>query len=663
MHARQLCSVIALGLTLSTGLAAQTTPVSRPEPVMQSRVADLTITSRRPAFGNRSFGTVGPYEIITAMATAVADPVAAHNAGIVDLSLAPQNDAGLVEYQFDVHILKPVDISQGNDVLVYEVNNRGRGIVFGYFHGAGIGYEDDNVGSGFLMNQGYTYVTSGWMHGVSGPGHTPLGAVLPPATHDGDPITGKVMEEWIDPESGSFGRLSYPAATLDQGAATLTYRQLEDDERQTLTAAAWSFVDATRVVVTPPPRSDAGTIYEFVYEATEPIVMGLGFAAIRDLVSFARHAPADDAGQPNPLFENGSAVLEHAVAVGSSQSGRVIRDFLYQGFNQDPAGRPVFDGMNAFVAGARRTFINARFGQPGRWTRQHEDHNFPMDEFPFTYGSITDPLTGQTDGLLAACTESDTCPSVIQVDTESEWYGAHGSLVVTDTTGRMTALPPRVRYWMLTTAHLQGNRGCLDPANPVAPFPYYRAAFDATVKWVRDGVEPPAARAPSVADGSAVRPVEQGEGYPTIPDRPFNPRISTLGVRDFSQLPPTESEAQYPLFVPRLDRDGNATAGVVVPEVTVPLATLGKAIRGPGFATGDLCSAFGSRLAFPRTEADRAAHGDSRVPLEARYPGGLVDYIERYGSAVDALVGERYLLPDDGLALKAGAEAEGRSAF
>ena len=238
----------------------------------------------------------------------------------------------------------------------------------------------------------------------------------------------------------------------------------------------------------------------------------------------------------------GPQSFEQAIGIGSSQSGRVIRDFIYQGFNQAPAGGRVFDGMTAFVAGARRTFVNHRFAQPGRWTRQHEDHNYPMDEFPFTFGTTTDRLTGRTDGLLARCSASGTCPRLIQVDTESEWYGAHGSLNVTDTSGRMVELPDDVRYWMLTTAHLQGNPGCLDPPNPVQPFPYYRAAFDAMVRWVRDGVLPPPTRAPSVADGTAVTPLAQGEGYPTIPGRPFNATISQLGVRDFSQLPPIEGE-------------------------------------------------------------------------------------------------------------------------
>ena len=654
---------VVLGIGLSGFQGVGEAQESASPTLAQSRVIRLDITSREPAFGGRSFGAVGEYEILLGTATAVADPGAPRDAGIADLENAPRNADGLVEYTFEVDILKPVDITRGNGVLVYEVNNRGRNIVFGYFHEAGRGYAAGNAGSAFLMNQGYTYVSSGWLHGAPGAGDPrPVLATFPLATDDGRTITGVSMEEWQDPDSAAFGRLTYPAATLDESAATLTHRQLQNDPRQSVPADAWRYVDDTTVAVTPPAGTDAGTIYEFVYEARDPIVHGLGFSAMRDLVSFARHRPADDRGTPNPLFVDGMPVLDHAVAVGSSQSGRMIRDFLYQGFNEDPAGRRVFDGMTPYVAGARRTFVNARFAQTGRYTRQHEDHNYPMDEFPFTFATTTDALTGRTDGLLAACTASGTCPRIIQVDADSEYYGAHASLIVTDTRGRALELPPNVRYWMLGTAHLQGDAGCRDPANPVLPWPYYRAAFDATVRWVRDGVEPPATRAPSVADGTAVTVERQGEQYPTIPDRPYNDAISTLGVRDFSVWPPKESVERYPLFVPSLDADGNIVAGVIVPEVAAPLSTMGKAVRAAGFAEGDLCGVNGSTIPFPRTRDERTRSGDSRLSLEERYPGGEADYVKRYGDAADALVAEGYLLAADAETLKASAAAAWRAA-
>ena len=656
-----LTVVLGFGLSGFQGVAEAQESVT---PTLEgSRVTRLDITSRGPAFGGRSFGDVGAYEILLGTATAVADPDAPRDAAIADLQNAPRNADGLVEYTFEVDILKPVDITRGNGVLVYEVNNRGRNIVFGYFHEAGTGYGAGNAGSAFLMNQGYTYVSSGWLHGAPGAGDPrPVLATFPLATEDGRTITGTSMEEWQNPDSAAFGRLTYAAATLDESAATLTHRQLQDDPRQAVPADQWRYVDDRTVAFTPPEGTDAGTIYEFVYEARDPIVHGLGFSAMRDWVSFVRYRPADDRGTPNPLFVDGMPVLDHVVAVGSSQSGRMIRDFVYKGFNEDPAGRRVFDGVTPYVGGARRTWVNARFAQTGRYTRQHEDHNYPMAEFPFTFATTTDPLTGRTDGLLAACTASGTCPRIIQVDADSEYYGAHASLIVTDTRGRALELPPNARYWMLGTAHLQGAAGCRDPGNPVRPWPYYRAAFDATVRWVRDGVEPPATRAPSVADGTAVTVERQGEQYPTIPDRPYNDAISTLGVRDFSVWPPKESDERYPLFVPGLDADGNILAGVIVPEVAAPLSTMGKAVRAAGFAEGDLCGVNGSTIPFPRTRDERMASGDSRPSLEERYPGGEAEYVARYGEAADALAAEGYLLPADAETLKASAAEAWRAA-
>jgi hypothetical protein len=410
------------------------------------------------------------------------------------------------------------------------------------------------------------------------------------------------------------------------------------------------------VKVAPPADADAGTIYEFIYPATQPVVAGLGFAAIRDLVSFLRYTAADDTGKDNPLFINGAAALKVAVSTGTSQSGRVQRDFIYQGFNRDAQGRKVFDGMNPIVAGGRRTFVNYRFAQPGRFTRQHEDHLYPMDEFPFTYATTADPLTGRTDGLLEKCSRSNTCPFVIQVDTDSEAYVSPGSLVTTDPSGKPVAMPTTVRYYYLTTAHLQANPGCRDAAHAVSPYPYYRAAFDAMVRWVRDGVMPPPSSSPSRSDGTFVTVAEQREQYPTIPGKPYNPRISEIGVRNFTVFPPSESSERYPQFVPRLDRDGNPVAGVIIPEIAVPVATVsGKAVRRKGFGEGDLCGVNGSAIPFAKTKAERIAQGDSRLSLQERYPGGQAEYSAKYASAVEKLVADRYLLPEDGARLRAAA--------
>ena len=122
--------------------------------------------------------------------------------------------------------------------------------------------------------------------------------------------------------------------------------------------------------------------------------MGIGFAAIRDIVAFLRHA-ADG----NPLASG----IRHALGFGISQSGRVLRDLVYHGFNQDLAGRRVFDGILPVVAGSRRTCINWQFAQAGRYSRQHEDHSYGDDQFPFSYPTLSDPISGRTGGILQRC--------------------------------------------------------------------------------------------------------------------------------------------------------------------------------------------------------------------------------------------------------------------
>ena len=111
-------------------------------------------------------------EILIGKAHALADPKAAQNAGIVDIDKAPRNAAGLIEYSFDVQILKPVDLSKGNGVLLYEVSNRGRGQLYAALNEGGLGYEANNTGNSFIMNAGYTYVLSGWRSGATASGWT-----------------------------------------------------------------------------------------------------------------------------------------------------------------------------------------------------------------------------------------------------------------------------------------------------------------------------------------------------------------------------------------------------------------------------------------------------------------------------------------------------------
>lgn len=212
-----------------------------------------------------------------------------------------------------------------------------------------------------------------------------LRAELPTATNKGVPIVATSRDEFIFEHSHNpvSAPLSYPADRLDQREATLTVCQLEQDPRTPIARDRWRYVSASRIEITRPAGFDAGAIYEFIYAARDPIVMGLGFAAVRDFVAFMRHESTDASGIPNPLKLDSGPAVDYVLAYGASQSGRFLRDYLWQGFNKDLNGRRVFDGVLASVAGSRKTFVNFAFAQPGRFSRQHEDRSSPATSSHF----------------------------------------------------------------------------------------------------------------------------------------------------------------------------------------------------------------------------------------------------------------------------------------
>ena len=369
-------------------------------------------------------------------------------AEIVDLALAPRDADGRVRYTTSVVIFKPIELGRGNGRIFYDVLNRGRKIGLGLMNDAPRVNDPstgDHAGNGFMMRQGYTVVWSGWQTDAPpGDGRMFLKAPAVPG------VEGLSREEFIfdHDRNPAVATLNYPSARLDPGDARLTVRQYAHDIRQTPPGLAFRYLPVTRggtyftsaeqILVERPDSFDAGAIYELIYTARESVVAGLAFASVRDVVAFLRYAAADDAGNANPLAPGGAPGIERAYALGISQSGRFLRDMLYQGFNEDEAGRVVFDGMVPDVAGARRTFVNHRFGQPGRYSREHESHLQPGDQFPFTYATLTDSVTGKRDGVLARCEAAGNCPKVMHVDSSTEFFQGRSSLIVTDSMGEPT---------------------------------------------------------------------------------------------------------------------------------------------------------------------------------------------------------------------------------
>ena len=617
-----------------------------------------------PTFDGRRFGEVGQYEKLIGLMTLAVDPDDPHNASVVDLELAPRNADGRVEFVAEVAILKPVDLRQGNRRIFYEVVNRGRKIGLGLMNDAprlnGPTAAAD-AGNGFLMRQGYTVVWSGWQ-GDMEPGEGRMGLTVPTLTA----VSGVNREEFIfdheiDPVVAT---LSYPTADLDPAKATLTVRPRQHDARVTpadlsfdylmvLRAGMW-FRSPHQILIERPAGFDAGAIYEFIHAAKNPLVMGLAFASVRDVTSFLRHRSEDTVGNPNPLSAGGVPLIDRVYALGISQSGRFLRDMLYQGFNEDEAGLVVFDGLIPDVAGARRTWVNRRFAQPGRFSLEHEAHLQPGDQFPFAYNILTDAITGQRDGILARCQAAANCPKIMHVDTATEFFQARASLIVTDTNGQPIELPSNVRAYLISSAPHSNpidavvgpTAHCQQSSNPLHAGGPMRALLVALDDWVSRGTQPPASRFPSRREGTLVTPNRESVGFPEIPGVAYDGRINELHLVNYGVQPPTEG-AQYPVFVPRVDSDGNDGAGIRMPEVEVPVATyLGWNLRRKGHAEGSLCGVTGSTIPFAGTEAERIEVGDPRRSLQERY-ASREDYARQVADAARRLVEQRLLLQED----------------
>lgn len=620
----------------------------------------LDVQSREMAFGGQTFGDRGTYERIIAIAHMRIDPLAEGNRAIVDLALAPRASDGMVEYETDVIILRPQDPAKAKRVMIYDVVNRGMRLMSMMSGGS---FDPNSPGDGQLMREGVTIVASGWQSDVNGGGR--VAARFPVAAMSDGPITGRISTERIfDDLTTNRIDLPYAAASLDQANARLTVRARGRDDRVEISAANWNYGDNRHIIITRPAAMDAGAIYRFEYVARDPVVMGLGFAATRDIIAWLRHAPASSG---NPLAElranpcerdakgkcanpDGGA-FSSAIAFGGSQSGRYLRDFLWQGFNRGFDGKRVFDGVIPFVPGGRQTFTNFRFAEPGRFSRQHEDHDVPGFTFPFAYSAMTDPVTGRRDGILQSCTQSDTCPRVFHVDTSGEFWQAGSSLVGTGGTSRDIDFPDNVRAYMIAGgAHAPGMTmpSCKFSANPLNYTPIVQALIMRMVEWSSGQAMPPESRWPRIDTGELV----------TLGQMEF-PKIASLDLQkpDVINRPvPPATRPDWPIHVPAVDADGNDIGGIRMPALAAPTGTfLPWNFRKAGFAENEFCLVFGSY--FPFAETDDAKGDDPRRSMSERYPeAGARERL--YDAAIEKLVREGFLLEENAGKLRDAAEGE-----
>ena len=580
------------------------------------------------------------YEKIVGTIHFAVDPNDPRNTMVVDLDKAPLNASGRVEFSSDLYILRP-KAPRGNGAALVDILNRGNKVVLNGFNRGGSPdpATENDLGDRFLLRFGFTVVWVGWEFDVA---ERPLAMRIhvPVATDHGKPITGVVRTTWTANASAkefvATDLASYDAADPGGPDSQLTVRaRMLGGAGETIPRSQWRVAGHT---VTLDSGFTPGKTYEISYRAANPPIAGLGYVAIRDTTSWLKHHP--DALAP----------VRYAYGYGSSQSGRFLRGFMYEGFNTDEHDRQVFDGVMAHIAGASRLSLNERWAKPTGLGV----HN--ATAFPFADAKLTDPVSGAQEGLLDNARMGGHAPKVFYTNTPVEYWGTGrvAALVHTSPDGKTDLpLPANVRvYFMAGTQHTPSafpaeitNGQQID--NPVDYWWTLRALLLAMHKWVKEDAAPPESRYPRLDDHTLVP--ASSVAFPEIPGV-ASPRGLSAGLRRANPHFKNGAGAgvALPLLVPQVDEDGNERAGIRLPDIAVPLATYtGWNFRKPSIgAPGELVSLLGSSIVFPATAAAREAAKDPRRSIAERYRS-QDDYHAKLEQAADALVKAGYLLVDD----------------
>ena len=654
-----------------------------------ARVVRIEVERTTPYAGGKEFGDAGRFERLDGTVYMEVDPDDPLNAVIVNLDRAPRNERGMVEFSAPFFIIKPVDMARGNRKLLYGINNRGNAIElpFQTFPSLPPG-ADPESGDGLFFRLGYTFVDAGWAGDVTTTAMR-LGANLPVAMQaDGSPIVSRIRIEYPSdptaagtvahtlPLKGNDRFVSYESADTDTAHSTLTVRDAIAGERRPVPADGWAFgtcpsgeasLAASTTDICLFDGFDPDKVYELIYPAKNPWVMGLGYAATRDVAAFLRYEAADDAGTPNPLAASADATgIRRAYGLGISSTGMYLRDWLYLGFNEDEAHRRVFDAVRIHIPGTHRLFANVEFADPNIYSRQDRTSDFTSHSYPpLTYAVTTDPVTNIRDGILK---RPATDPLVFHVDTSNEFWQMKASLNVHDGHGNPVPIPDNVRLYLLAghphggaagVGAMPSDRGACEYVTNTyrSAAPTMRALLVALDDWADRGIEPPPSSYPDVQRGTLATVDEVGRTFPAIPGVAFPTRANGLDALDFGPtfgsqggrqtvLPPTRG-GSYRVLVPTTDRDGHDIGGIHTVDIAVPVGTnTGWNLHAAGPRGRDLCSLTGSFFPFARTRAERMANGDPRLSLEERY-GDHAAFVAAVRGAADESVGRRILLPED----------------
>jgi len=672
-------------------------------PTARTPAQTLTITGRQDFAG--TYGDVGQYEQVSGILRGEVDPKDPKNAIIQDLALAPVNANGMVEYTADFTMLKPKDMSKASGVLRYDAPNRGNILT--------MPNPATSPSDAVYFERGYVMLYSAWQGDVPKSSAARLTVTVPVAKNaDGTSITGTYRTELVPATATSAMSLPggvfngtmipYAPASLDntQPGYSLTRRQNETDARVAIPAADWKFAKCDGSVPFPgtaDPASiclrggfDPQYLYELVYVAKDPKVMGVGLAALRDTVTFFRSAAADSAGTQNPL----AGRIRYTIGQGTSQSGNAMKTFLHLGFNQALDGSKVFDGMYAHVA-ARQTNINTRFAVPGGGGGLRTDHTAFGQTAPRGLDKdYVDDIAGKSGGVMARCAATSTCPKFFLGLSGTEFWQLQGSPVLTDANGFADLKQPdnaRIYYYTGTQHGGAGGTASISyaptrnvyPAGTVIHFnDTFRALFLDLEDWVVKNTAPPPSQVPTLADGTLVRPasltfpVMKGLSWPVggvstpIPAFQYLARYNGYSLLDFGPqyrredesgiatvLPPANLNRDYAILVPQVDATtGIPRAGIRSAEARAPVGTSIEFnyVATPGIT--DLSNLTGAFIPFHKTEADRIAAGDDRPSLESLYTN-QAGYVAAVTAAANDLVAQRFLLQRDADAIVARAVA------
>jgi hypothetical protein len=660
---RHTLAVVAVGFMCSVAVG-------------EARVTRVEVLKVEPVPAAQANGqAVPPYERISGRFHGELDPGDPKNAQITDIQLAPKNGRGMVEYVGTFSLMKPADMSRASGVLIYSVVNRGNG-------------------SASASAEGHVSLVSGWQGDVV-PSATNQTIQVPRAKNtDGSSVTGPLVIR-LTGQTGNTATLTIPRATptpyppsiLDTAAATLVSAVSETPMGVKsgvvkIASTDWAFATCETAPFPGVPDTthiclkngfDPSLLYELQYTAKDPLVLGIGFAATRDLNSFFRYEKKDDAGTANPV----AGAIRWAISEGSSQSGTFLRAYIHLGFNQDEQGRIVWEGSNPHIA-SRVIDMNRRFALPGGTVAMYELGT----DAPLWWEDWDDKPRGRgKTGILDRCRTTRTCPKIMETFGAAEIWGLRASAMMVGTDAKADIpLPDTVRRYYFAGAQHGGGRGgfsltaetapaCELPSNPIPAAQIRTALLKSLVAWVTTGAAMPASRYPKISDGTLVPNTNAAMGFPRIPGKPMPERLqrpligyalgSHFNYKDGSGYLTTVPavEREFPQLVVKVDADGNEVAGVKSPLAMAPLGTYtGWNVTKEGPFKGLLCGDVptGGFIPFAKTKAERTATGDPRLSLEERY-GSHAGYVQAVAAAADTLVKNRLLLRHDADAMIAQA--------